>query len=158
MTPRQLLIGIPVLFVLSQFLGPKKTNPPLDPLRGIEAQLNVTPEVSRIFKRACQNCHSHKTQWPWYSNVAPVSWFVIDNVNFARREMNLSDWAQYSQEEATHLLEEMCELVETAEMPLLPYRWMHDEAHLSEQDVSTLCEWTEAEQEHRTVDIQLNAQ
>jgi hypothetical protein len=59
--------------------------------------------------------------------------------------MNHSDWAQYDQEEEDHLLEEMCELVTQAEMPLLPYLWMHDEAHLEEQDTRLICEWTEGE-------------
>ncbi len=138
-------IGIPAFLILIQFLGPEKTNPPIDPLRTVQVHLKVTPEVSAVLERACQNCHSHKTVWPWYSNVAPVSWFVIDNVNFGRRLMNHSDWAQYDREEEDHLLEEMCELVTQGEMPLLPYLWMHDEAHLEEQDIRVICEWTEGE-------------
>jgi hypothetical protein len=144
-TPRWLVIGMPALLVLIQLLGPRKTNPPVVPAEGIEAHLEVDPEISRILERACGNCHSHQTQWPWYSSVAPFSWFVIDNVNFGRRKMNLSQWAQYDPEETVHLLEEMCELVEAGEMPLRPYLWMHEEAHLSEQDVKMICHWAQRE-------------
>ena len=136
-------IGIPAFFILIQFLGPQKTNPPIDPLRTVQAHLKMIPEVNAVFERACQNCHSHKTVWPWYSNVAPVSWFVIDNANFGRSHMNHSDWAQYDQEEAIRLLEETCKLVTQGEMPILPYLWMHDEAHLDERDIRVICEWTE---------------
>ncbi len=144
-TPKWLLMGIPAFLVLIQWGGPQKTNPAVVPSKGIEAHLKADPEVSRILDRACRNCHSHQTQWPWYSHVAPVSWFVIDHVNFGRRKMNLSNWDQYDQEEAVHLLEEICELVETGEMPLLPYQWMHEEARLSEQDVRMICRWAQGE-------------
>ena len=90
-------------------MGPRKTNPPVVPAEGIEAHLKVDPEVSPILERACRNCHSHQTRWPWYSNVAPVSWFVIDNVNFGRRKMNLSNWDQYDQEETVREAREMQE-------------------------------------------------
>ncbi|MCH8819198.1 MAG: heme-binding domain-containing protein [Acidobacteria bacterium] len=144
-TPKRLMMGIPAFLVLIQLVGPRKTNPPVVPAEGIEAHLKADPEVSRILERACRNCHSHQTQWPWYSNVAPVSWFVIDNVNFGRRKMNLSTWDQYDREETVHLLEEMCALVEAGEMPLRPYLWMHEEARLSEQDVRMICRWSQGE-------------
>src|SRR4051794_33424496 len=52
----------------------------------------ITPSVSRIFSRACINCHSEKTHWPWYSQVAPASWFVERDVKRARKRMNVSRW------------------------------------------------------------------
>ncbi len=140
-------IGLPLAFLFIQLLGPVKTNPPFETSRTLAAQLRVTTQVKGILERACQNCHSHETEWPWYSNVAPVSWFVIDHVDHARREMNFSNWAQYDRKKMITRLEEMCELVTEAEMPLPPYLWMHDEAHLTADDVRTLCEWSAAEQE-----------
>ena len=148
--PKWFVIGIPAFLVLIQLLGPRKTNPPVVPTEGIEAHLEVEPEISRILERACWNCHSHQTQWPWYSSVAPISWFVVDNVNFGRRTMNLSEWAQYDREETVDLLEEMCELVEAGEMPLRPYLWMHEEAHLSEQDDQMICRWAQREAQRIT--------
>jgi hypothetical protein len=140
------LLGVGLFgFLFIQFLGPGKTNPPVENSQTLTVQLEVTPKVKNIIERACQNCHSYETQWPWYSNVAPVSWFVIDHVNHARREMDLSNWAQYDRNKMIHKLEEMCELVEQGEMPLSPYLWMHDEAYLAVEDVNILCEWSTAE-------------
>jgi hypothetical protein len=143
--PKWLILGIPVLLVVIQFVGPQKTNPSVTPAGRIEDHLDVSPEVGDILKRACQNCHSHGTQWPWYSRVAPISWFVIDNVNFGRRKLNLSKWDQYDESEVAHLVEEMCELVQAGEMPLVPYTWLHEESLLHEKDVKVLCEWTHTE-------------
>ena len=144
-SPRWFVIGIPSFLVLIQFVGPQKTNPPIILAESIEAHVHLTPRVGQILKRSCSNCHSHETQWPWYSNVAPISWFVIDNVQFGRRKMNLSNWAQYDQEKTAYLLDAICEMTETGEMPLLPYLWMHQEGHLGEEDIRLICHWAEGE-------------
>ena len=68
--------------------------------------------------------------------------------------MNLSTWAQYDQEETVHLLEEMCELVEAGEMPLLPYLWMHEESHMDEKEIRNLCEWTQDQLKQLRLDAQ----
>ena len=141
-------VAVPVFFVLIQLVGPEKTNPPVVSSRAMEKHLRMDPKVDEILKRACQNCHSHQTRWPWYSNVAPVSWFVIDNVNWGRRHMNFSDWAQYDREEAIQLLQEMCETTQAQEMPLLPYIWMHEEAKVRQEEIDLLCQWSRQEQQH----------
>ena len=144
MTPgKWFLISVPSLLVLVQLLGPERTNPPFDPSRTISSRLEVPADVSGILRRACHSCHSHQTVWPWYSNLTPVSWYVVDHVDRGRSELNLSDWARYDRAQMISLLEEMCELVTKGEMPLEPYLWMHKEAHLTRGDVTTLCEWTE---------------
>ena len=74
-------IVVVVCLVIAQFFGPAKTNPASDPAQAVESRLQVTPPVAAIIDRSCNDCHSNKTRWPWYSNVAPVSWFVIDHVN-----------------------------------------------------------------------------
>src|SRR5215213_10280083 len=89
-------IGLAALFAGLQFIRPARTNPPVDESRTITAQAHLAPEVASILDRSCNDCHSNQTRWPWYSNIAPVSWFVINHVNEGRAEMNFSDWAQYS--------------------------------------------------------------
>src|SRR5712664_3174329 len=83
-----------IIFFGLQFIRPAKTNPPIDQAQTIEAQTQVTPQVEAILDRSCNDCHSNKTRWPWYSNVAPVSWLVVDDVNEARRVLNFSEWGR----------------------------------------------------------------
>ena len=68
----------------AQFKRPPQTNPVAEPSRSLEAMTQMTPQVSAILDRACRDCHTNRTEWPWYSNVAPVSWFVIDHVDHGR--------------------------------------------------------------------------
>src|SRR5215216_3654983 len=90
------VIVVVCLFVMAQFKRPAKTNPVSDPSAALEAHVQIDPKVGAILKRSCYDCHSNNTRWPWYSNVAPVSWFVIDHVNEGRRDLNFSEWGTYT--------------------------------------------------------------
>jgi len=130
---------------LIQLVRPARTNPPTDPGRTLASVTRAPVEVRSVLERACRDCHSHDTRWPWYSNVAPVSWFVINDVNHGRRHFNYSDWAQYDRDKIPELLKEVCEQTRKGDMPLSSYLWMHDDARLSDRDVSLLCDWSDAE-------------
>lgn len=132
----------------AQAIRPARVNPPVDSSRAIEHAVPVPPETKAILDRACANCHSSRTVWPWYSNVAPVSWFVIDHVNHGRTHLNLSDWARFPPQEADRMLGRICELVTSEEMPLGSYLVMHSEAELSPLDERAICDWTRAAQLH----------
>ncbi|HXE91429.1 MAG TPA: heme-binding domain-containing protein [Terriglobales bacterium] len=139
--PRALMV-LGFLFVVAQLIRPERTNPASDPARAVHARLAVPAEVSAVFERACRDCHSNQTRWPWYSHVAPVSWLVVDDVNHGRRHVNLSEWASYGHTEADEILDEICEEISDGGMPLRSYRWMHPEARLSQADVRLLCDWS----------------
>ena len=137
-----LLIGVG-LFVIAQFFGPAKTNPAIDQSLALESHVQVDPKVAAILDRSCVDCHSNKTQWPWYSNVAPVSWFVIDHVNHGRSHLNFSEWGSYDKSKQRSLLEGTCELVREGGMPLSSYLPLHPEAKVSDEDKKIVCEWTQ---------------
>src|SRR5262245_12418425 len=141
---KRLGLTLAILFVAIQVFRPERSNPPVSRPRAIQAHLEVSPAAAAVIDRSCRDCHSHETRWPWYSNVAPTSWFVADHVNHARRHLNLSDWAAYSPEDARHNLEEMCQQVRKGEMPLPSYLWIHRTARPSSEDVKTLCDWTQS--------------
>jgi hypothetical protein len=140
-----LIVGV-VCFLAAQFYRPARTNPASDPSQAIESHLPVTPEVTATFDRSCNDCHSNKTRWPWYSNVAPVSWFVIDHVDDGRRHLNFSDWGRYNAREVDNLLQRICGEVKAGGMPLSSYTPMHPGSKISSEDVKTLCDWTTTEQ------------
>jgi hypothetical protein len=135
------------IFAALQFIRPARTNPPINESRTIQAHVRLTPEVANILDRSCNDCHSHQTRWPWYTNIAPVSWFVVNHVNVGRREMNFSDWAQYTTAEQEQLLRKICGEVKSGAMPMSSYLSLHSEARLSSEDVRVLCDWASAETE-----------
>jgi hypothetical protein len=124
-----------------QFVRPARTNPPTDRARAMFARARVPPATAAVLERACRDCHSNDTRWPWYSNVAPVSWFVIEHVNHGRSHFNYSDWTTYDAKEAAKLIKNSCDLARKGEMPLPSYVRMHSETRLTPQDVDALCNW-----------------
>lgn len=133
-----------LIAVVIQFVRPARSNPPVNPGATITARLMVPKAVEGILDRSCRDCHSNETRWPWYSNVAPVSWFVIDHVNHGRSHFNYSNWAQYRPDESAGLLKDSCALAQKGAMPLPSYLWMHGHARLEAPDIETLCTWTRA--------------
>ncbi|HEV7799031.1 MAG TPA: heme-binding domain-containing protein [Pyrinomonadaceae bacterium] len=142
---RWVVIGGVCCFIVAQFFGPAKTNPASERTQSIDSRVQVTPQVAAIFDRSCNDCHSNKTRWPWYSNVAPISWFVINHVNEARQNLNFSEWGRYTERDADGMLKQICREVRAGAMPLSSYTPLHPGSTLSPEDVKTLCDWTAAE-------------
>ena len=140
-------ITLLIVFVGMQFVRPAKTNPPIDQSQTIEAHTQMTPQVAAIFDRSCNDCHSNKSRWPWYSNVAPASWLVIGHVNDARRDMNLSEWGKRDRDRQSRKLQQICDEVTDGAMPLGSYTPLHPGSKLSAADIKTLCEWANGERQ-----------
>jgi hypothetical protein len=139
-------------FTAIQLKRPDRTNPPINLDYTLEAHAQVTPQVSAILSRACADCHSDQTRWPWYSNVAPVSWIVSGHVVDGRRSLNFSEWDKPNQNGKKKMrpsdkLQEMCFMTQGGAMPLDSYTMIHKDAKLSSDDIQTLCDWTERERE-----------
>src|SRR4028118_407095 len=140
-------IVLALLFVGIQFVRPTRINPPINESETIQAKLNVPPEIDSILARSCNDCHSNRTDWIWYSNVAPASWFMAYHVEEGRIELNFSEWEKLSPGKASRKLEEICEQVNAGEMPIWNYVLLHPSAHLTDADKKALCDWAKREQE-----------
>jgi hypothetical protein len=125
----------------AQFVGADRTNPPATPAASLRAR--TPPDVSAILDRSCRDCHSNETTWPWYSNVAPMSWMAADHVHHGRDHFNYSEWTSYSSDDQDKFLGAMCNLALRGRMPIASYLLLHREAKLSPDDVETLCTWSD---------------
>lgn len=129
-----IIILIVSLFLI-QLVPVARTNPPAT------FEINAPADVKQIFKRSCYDCHSNESSWPWYSKIAPSSWFVINHVNEARDEYNFSTWDKYSQEKKSEIIEEIWEEVDEGKMPLWSYIILHPDAKLSADDKKIIYNW-----------------
>jgi mono/diheme cytochrome c family protein len=142
---RALWVVVAIL-VLGQAIRPSRTNPPAETALDISADAALPPATMSVFHRACNDCHSNLTVWPWYSSVAPVSWLVAYDVRTGRKEMNLSEWGNYTAERKAELARKMCKEVTEGEMPGPMYSLMHPQAKLSSADVQAVCAWSQTAQ------------
>jgi heme-binding protein len=140
-----LVLILAIVFIAIQFKRPARTNPPVEESQTLAAHTQMTPEVADILARSCYDCHSNRTTWPWYTNVAPISWFIVDHVNEGRADLNFSEWGKYEQRRQDRRLQQMCDLAQDASMPLTSYTPLHSGSKLTPAQVKTLCDWTKAE-------------
>lgn len=134
-----------VAFVAVQFYRPDRSTPPIVEAATLEGSTNVPAPVEAILTRSCNDCHTDKTEYPWYAQIAPASFFLDGHITEGRRNLNLSDWNSYETNRKRRKLDQMCEQVTSREMPLPSYLWIHWGAKLSDEDAKTLCDWTEQE-------------
>lgn len=128
-------LAVAMVLVLIQLIPADRTNPP------VRIDVNAPDEVKEILRRACYDCHSHETRWPWYSRVAPVSWWIADHVEHGRGDLNFSEWPAldfYAQELAFKDIEEQ---ITKGEMPLRNYTILHPEARLTDDERETILGW-----------------
>ena len=118
-----------------QFVPVDRANPP------VRHDVGAPAEVATVLRAACYDCHSRETRWPWYSRVAPVSWFVARHVAEGRRELDFSDWPAIDFTAQDELLREIAKEVEKGGMPLASYRWGHPAARLDGAQRELLVRW-----------------
>jgi hypothetical protein len=132
-----IVIVLVVVFVAIQFVPVDRENP----LGG--KPFVAPPAVMAMTKRSCFDCHSNETVWPWYAYIAPVSWLVAHDVEEGRRKVNLSLFADMSDQKRAAKADEMAEEAEQGEMPPAQYLLMHSDAKLSAEDVKALRTWAD---------------
>jgi hypothetical protein len=133
--------GLLMIALVIQCFGPRRTNPTVVESHTIQSQLQISPRIAGILNRACMDCHSDETHWPWYSRIAPVSWWLITNVNDGRGILNFSEWAQYKPSYAIATVGSMATVVRRNAMPLASYQKFHSEARLSDEERKLFCDW-----------------
>jgi hypothetical protein len=138
------LLAVLLILIVIQFVPVKRDNPPSEPAQAVESVITVPAAVHSILERSCADCHSNRTRWPWYSQIAPVSWLVAHDVHEGRVELNLSEWATYSEKRKTHKLQEICEQLRGGKMPDSKYTLIHRDARLTHEDRDAVCAWADA--------------
>ena len=142
-TKRNLRIAFLVVFALIQFVvidkSPMEINPEADFLMIEQAP----KEVVELMQTSCYDCHSNLTTYPWYSDIAPVSWWLKGHIDNGRGKLNFSEWDSYSLEESDTLKVLSADLIEKKWMPILTYKIIHKESRLSDEQRALLIDWLE---------------
>lgn len=140
MKKRMVLILVALLIII-QFIRPSRNlSANLSP-NDISHHYKVSDTVAGILQRACNDCHSNNTRYPWYTNIQPVGMWMQHHVNEGKNELNFSEFATYTAKRQNHKMEEVAEQVKKGEMPLNSYLWIHKDARLTDQEKEILISW-----------------
>lgn len=135
---RRLALALVLVLVAIQLVPVDRTNPP------VESEVDAPAEALSVLRRACYDCHSNETRWPWYARIAPVSWLVARDVREGRAELNFSTWNRLDARRRAKLAQESFEEASEGEMPPWFYLPLHPEARLSQADLAALGAWARA--------------
>ncbi len=140
-----IVLVLAVAFVGGQLYRPDRTAATIVQSETLEATTQVPENVAQVLKRSCNDCHTNQTNYPWYSNITPVNWFLAHHIDEGRQKLNFSIWNTYNAKKKGHKLDEICDQIIGGEMPHHQYLWMHGDAKLSDADKRLLCGWAQAE-------------
>ncbi len=126
-------------FIIIQFFRPEKNNKGYQGVIPFEKETKPSAQVATILKENCYDCHSNNTQYPWYAEVAPFSYWLADHIEEGKEHFNMSAWESYSVKKKEHKLEEVIEMLEKGEMPLQSYTIIH--GNISEDEKKLLMQW-----------------
>lgn len=135
---KQVAVVFIVAFAAAQLVRPERANPPIDPSRSIQAHVGIPAALVAVLDRSCGDCHSHTTVWPWYTEIAPLSWLIAYAVKEGRKAVNFSEWTAYTAEQQHALLAQSCRDVTQGTMPGA-YTWVRPATKLSPHDVQVVC-------------------
>ncbi len=138
-----------VLLVGAQFVRPAKNLSPGAPGPDDLTVLRPPPaEVKVVLERACYDCHSNHTRYPWYAEVQPLGWWLANHVKEGKAHLNFSTFGTYPAKRQSRKLEELIEEVEGGKMPLPSYTWTHADARLTPDEIKALTDWAASVREN----------
>jgi hypothetical protein len=126
-------------FIILQFFRPEKNNDGYGSLSNFEKETKVSEEVLSILKKNCFDCHTNQTNYPWYAELAPISYWLNDHINDGKKHFNMSEFNNYSVKRKRKKMDELIEEVKEGEMPLESYTWIHGK--ITEKEKEILIQW-----------------
>lgn len=139
---KRILLVLLVALIAIQFVRPAK-NESTDKSKHISTLYAVPADVNTILTKACNDCHTNNTLYPWYASVQPVTWWLDDHIKEGKSHLNFDDYSTYSLRKQYHKMEEVIEQVKEKEMPLNSYTWVHRDAKLSDEERVALTTWAQ---------------
>jgi hypothetical protein len=145
--PKILILGAGLVVAISVFVHPFGMVKAQSYDKPLFAGAQIDPDVLQIFEKSCQNCHSEKTEWPWYSYIAPIGWFIEKDVQQGRDHMDFSRWDEYDWLGQRDILTRISAVLRSRQMPLPRYLILHPGSKLSEEEIAKIERWTQQERQ-----------
>lgn len=143
--------------VVIQFIHPKRNIAEGSQPNYIGNRYAVPADVKSILGKACNDCHSNNTQYPWYSKLQPVDWWMNNHVVEGKGKLNFDEYLNRPLRYQYHKMEEVIEMVKEGEMPLESYTWVHKDAKLSADEKSALTGWASDVMEKMKADYPIDS-
>ncbi len=142
-TFKRILVILLIVLILIQFFRPAQNRSASPSPADISTIYPVSANVNSVLEKACYDCHSNNTRYPWYANIQPVAWWLDDHIREGKHDLNFSEFASYRIGKQYRKLEEVVDLVKQGDMPLQSYTIVHIDAKLTREEKVLLTSWTD---------------
>jgi len=140
---KKILYFLVIALMIIQFIHPKRNKATGEQVNNIAIVHPISQDVKSILEKACLDCHSNNTRYPWYTNFQPFDWWITHHINEGKRELNFDEFNNRSLRFQYNKIKEVVKQVKENEMPLNSYLWIHKDAKLSSEEKSKLISWAE---------------
>ena len=141
---RKIMLVLLAVLVIIQFIHPKKNKAERVQPNYIGNTFAIPADVKTILAKACYDCHSNNTRYPWYANLQPLHWWLEKHIKNGKKEINFDDYTNKSLRYQYHKMEEVIEQVKEGEMPLNSYTWIHKDAKLTTEEKAKITGWAQS--------------
>ena len=138
---KKIIIAVILIIVIIQLIPSDRSNPAVNTNKEFMTLMKPPSNIQKILRDSCYDCHSHETIYPWYSNIAPISWLINEHVRNGRRHLNFSLWEDYKETKKDVKIEECIEMIKSGEMPMKGYVIFHNNADLTLTEKKELINW-----------------
>jgi len=140
---KKILLVFVIILIVIQFIHPARNISDKAQPNNVGNAFNVPANVKAILDKACMDCHSNNTRYPWYFKIQPGDWWLTHHITEGKQGLNFDEYTNRSLRYQFHKMEEIAEQVKEGEMPLKSYTWVHKDAILSDEEKNTLTNWTQ---------------
>ena len=141
---KKILLLLLAALIIIQVFHPKRNKAEGEQPDYIGKIYPVPEDVHSILARACLDCHSNNTRYPWYCNFQPVDWWIAKHINDGKKDLNLDEFIKRSLRFQYNKMKDVVDLVKKEEMPLNSYTWIHKDAKLLTTEKNILVNWANA--------------
>ena len=141
---KKIVFVLLIILIVIQFFHPARNKAEGEQPNNVSKLYPVSSDVKNILDKACMDCHSNNTAYPWYSKIQPVDWWMTHHVNEGKRELNFDEFATYNLRRQYHKLEEVMKQVKDNVMPISSYTWIHKDAILTTAEQNGLINWADS--------------
>ncbi len=141
---KKIMVALLVALIIIQFIHPKKNKAEGPQPNYIGNNFAVPADVKTILAKACNDCHSNNSNYPWYANLQPIHWWMEKHIKEGKKNINYDEYTNRPLRYQYHKMEETIEMIKEGEMPLNSYTWTHKDAKLTNEEKIKLTDWAES--------------
>lgn len=149
--PKIIFLALFFGFITIQFFQPDKNNNSVTAANDISSIIDVPDTIQHLLKVSCYDCHSNYTNYPWYTDIQPVGWWMYNHIEDAKRDLNFNEFANIpamdgktTRERQLEKLDDIKKVLKKDEMPLSSYTFIHKEAIVSKEQKQLIMNWTDS--------------